>query len=403
MELFATVMVSAGGSTIANGLARWDGSAWSPVGAGAQPAVVSQGIYSMCVSDTDGDGAAELVAAGLLASGATSGSQVAAFNGSPWSSVGGTFFRTQSPTNLAAAVQRVASVDLGDGSGPTLFATGFLDLVGGVTVASLARWNGKAWVDAGGRFPGSNLGAYRGLFGHDLDADVAAELICVGNFVRAGGTNVNRVAAYDGAAWSAVGVMAATRGLNAEASSAVLFDHDGDGRESLIVGGVFSQAGGVPAPRLAAFDGASWTGIANPWGEAVEALLVADLDGDGVQSLYAAGDTGLPYDPNWTARTIAVYNPSKGGGTWTQLGGSFNGFVVACGGRSRWQRPADALRGRVLHRDRRGCEQQARGLEWFLMDEHQPGASSVGQLDRCVRRRWQRHAEPYRGDGQQFS
>lgn len=326
-ELFATVMVSAGGSTIANGLARWDGSAWSSVGAGAQPAVVSQGIYSMCVSDTDGDGAAELVVAGLLASGATSGSQVAAFNGSSWSSVGGTFFRTQSPTNLAAAVQRVASVDLGDGSGPTLFATGFFDLVGGVTVANLARWNGKAWVDAGGGFPGPNLGAYRGLFGHDLDADGAAELICVGNFVRAGGTIVNRVAAYDGAAWSAVGLMAATRGLNAEASSAVLFDHDGDGRESLVVGGAFSQAGGVPAPGLAAFDGASWTAIANPWGEAVEALLVADLDGDGVKSLYAAGNTGLPYAP-YTARTIAVYNPSKGGGTWTQLGGSFNGFVV---------------------------------------------------------------------------
>jgi hypothetical protein len=327
-ELFATVSVSAGGSTIASGIARWDGFTWSSVGTGALPAVISQGVYSMCSADTDGDGAAELVVGGLLSSGATSGSQVVAFDGSSWNAVGGTFFRTQSPTNLAAAVQRVASVDLGDGAGPTLFATGFFDLVGGATVANLARWNGKAWVDAGGGFPGSNLGGYRGLFGHDLDADGAAELVCVGNFLRAGGTAVGRVAAYDGAAWSAVGLMAATRGLNAAASSAVLFDHDGDGRESLIVGGAFSQAGGVPAPGLAAFDGASWTAIANPWGAGVEALLVADLDGDGVKSLYAAGDTGLPYAPNWTARTIAVYNPSKGGGTWTQLGGSLNGYVT---------------------------------------------------------------------------
>jgi len=327
-ELFATVSVSAGGSTIASGIARWDGFTWSSVGTGALPAVISQGVYSMCSADTNGDGAAELVVGGILAPGATSGSQVVAFDGSSWNSIGGTFFRTQSPTNLAAAVQRVASIDLGDGSGPTLFATGFFDLVGGVTVASLARWNGKAWVDASGGFPGSSLGAYLGLFGHDLDADGAAELVCVGNFLRAGGTAVGRVASYDGTAWSAVGLMAATRGLNAEASSAVLFDHDGDGRESLIVGGAFSQAGGVPAPGLAAFDGASWTAIANPWGAGVEALLVADLDGDGVKSLYAAGDTGLPYDPNWTARTIAVYNPSKGGGTWTQLGGSVNGYVT---------------------------------------------------------------------------
>lgn len=327
-ELFATVSVSAGGSTIASGIARWDGFTWSSVGTGALPAVISQGVYSMCSADTDGDGAAELVVGGVLAPGATSGSQVVAFDGSSWNSLGGTFFRTQSPTNLAAAVQRIASVDLGDGSGPTLFATGLFDLVGGVAVANLAQWNGKAWVDASGGLPGSNLGAYRGLFGHDLDADGAAELICVGNFVRAGGMAVGRVAAYDGAAWSGVGLMAATRGLNAEASAAVLFDHDGDGRESLIVGGVFTQAGGVPVPRLAAFDGVSWTAIANPWGVGVEALLVADLDGDGVKSLYAAGDTGLPYDPYWTARTIAVYNPSKGGGTWTQLGGSFNDLVV---------------------------------------------------------------------------
>lgn len=327
-ELFATVMVSAGGSTIANGLARWDGSAWSPVGAGAQPAVVSQGIYSMCVSDTDGDGAAELVVAGLLASGATGGSQVAAFNGSSWSSVGGTFFRTQSPTNLAAAVQRVASVDLGDGAGATLYATGFFDLVGGATVANLARWNGKAWVDADGGFPGESLGAYRGLFGHDLDGDGGAELVCVGSFVRAGAMTVNRVAAYDGVAWSAIGPMAETRGLNAEAYATALFDHDGDGRESLIVGGAFSQAGVLAASRLAAFDGESWEPIANPWGKWVEALLVADLDGDGVKSLYAAGNTGIPYDGFSTARTIAVYNPSKGGGTWTQLGGSLNGYVT---------------------------------------------------------------------------
>ena len=328
-ELFATVMVSAGGSTIANGLARWDGSAWSSVGAGAQPAVVSQGIYSMCVFDIDGDGAAELVVAGALASGTSSSPQVVAFDGSSWSPVGGIFFRTQGATSFAATVRCITAVDLGDGGGPALFATGSFERVGGATVANLARWNGKAWVDAGGGFAGVNLGAYRGLFGHDVNGDGVAELVGVGDFTRAGAVAANRVAAYDGVAWSAVGAAAATRGLNAKAGPAVLFDHDGDGRESLIVGGDFSQAGGVSVSRLAAFDGVSWEPIANPWGVRVEALLVADLDGDGAKSLYAAGNTGIPYDAYTTARTIAVYNPSKGGGIWTQLGGGFNESVAA--------------------------------------------------------------------------
>jgi len=327
-ELFAPVNVGAGGSSIATGMARWNGSSWASVGGAPQPPVLTQGVLSMCVADTDGDGAAELVVAGQLAPGAGGGSQVVALRGGGWAALGGTFFRALPSGNVSTAVQRVASVDLGAGGGPSLFATGMFSLIDGASVANLARWNGTAWVDAGGGFPGANIGASRGLLGHDVDADGSAELVAVGNFLRAGSATVNRVAAYDGVAWGAVGSAAATRGLNDGASTAVLFDHDGDGRESLVVGGYFTQAGGMQAASLAAFDGGSWEPLANPWVGGVEALLVADLDGDGVPSLYAAGDTGAAYDPFTTARTVAEYVPSKGGGAWTQLGGSLNAQVA---------------------------------------------------------------------------
>jgi hypothetical protein len=327
-ELFAPVNVSAAGASIASGMARWDGVAWSALAGGTQPSVLAQGVLSMCAADTDGDGAPELVVAGLSGFSPSAGSQVVAYDGTAWSALGGSFLRVESAFTATAAVQRIAAVDLG-GKTPALFATGFFNAIDGTTVANIARWNGSAWSDVGGGFPGPNLGADRALHGHDFDGDGVDELVGAGSFVRAGNALANRLAAYDGSSWSAIGLASPTVGLNEGASSSVLFDHDGDGRASLLVGGFFDVAGAEQAPSLAAFDGATWEAIPNPWAGGVEALLVADLDGDGVQSLYAAGDTGVAFDASGNVRTIAVYTPGKGGGSWTQFGGSFNAQVSA--------------------------------------------------------------------------
>jgi hypothetical protein len=218
----------------------------------------------MCVADTDGDGAPELVAAGLSGFTPSAGSQVVAYDGTAWSPLGGSFLRVETAFTATAAVQRIAAVDLGGSKGPALFATGFFNTIDGATVANIARWNGSAWTDVGGGLPGSNLGAYRALHGHDFDGDGSGELVGAGGFVRAGNALVNRLAAYDGTAWSSVGVASPTLGLNDAATTSVLFDHDGDGRASLVVGGYFDAAGATQASSLAAFDGASWQPIPNP-------------------------------------------------------------------------------------------------------------------------------------------
>jgi hypothetical protein len=322
-ELFARAIVSQSGASIAAGMARWDGAAWSSAMGSATP-LVADTIQSMCSADTDGDGVPELVASRFIAWPEDSGPQVVAYDGNAWRPLGERFLRVFSTETSGGAVTLVSSIDFGDGGGSSLVAAGVFDRVGTSSIANISRWDGKAWTEVGG---GLVNAGYSSLVGHDVDGDGTNELVAFGNFVRAGTEVVNRAAAFNGTSWNAIGTSAATLGLNDAASASVLFDHDGDGIPSLIVGGVFSRAGTVSAPALAAFDGASWQPIANPWTGGVDALLVADLDGDGIPSLYGAGDIGASDGSQSTIRTIAVYMPSKSGGSWTQLGASFNAQV----------------------------------------------------------------------------
>jgi hypothetical protein len=329
-ELFAQVNVSEAGGPVANGMARWNGTAWSGAAGFAPPALFSGAIYSMCVADSDGDGAIELIAAGSLPTVAVgSAPQVVAFDGKSWRGVGGTLIRQSGTSQQNALVRAVAAVDVGATGVPTLFASGYFNKSGANTLSNFARWDGANWVDVAGGLSGGGIGASRGLFGHDMDGDGDLDLAAFGGFGSAGTAIVNGAATFDGTAWSGIGSPAETLGLNGRVAASVLFDHDGDGRESLIAGGRFTQTGATSVPRLASFDGTSWQAIANPWPSGIEELLVADLDGDGQASLYAAGNTGVQIGTSGTARTVAVFNPSKSGGSWTQLPGQFNSTIDA--------------------------------------------------------------------------
>jgi hypothetical protein len=322
-ELFARANVSQSGASIAAGMARWDGAAWSSAMGSATP-LVADSIQSMCSADTDGDGVPELVASRFNAWPEETAPQVVAYDGNSWRPLGERFLRVFSTGTSGGAVTLVSAIEFGDGGGSSLVAKGLFDRVGTSSLANIARWDGKAWTDVGGGLANVN---YAPLVGHDADGDGANELVAFGNFVRAGTEVVNRAAAFNGTSWIAIGTSAATLGLNGAPSASVLFDHDGDGIPSLVVGGAFSQAGTVSAPALAALDGASWQPIANPWTGGVDALLVADLDGDGIPSLYGAGAIGASDGSQSAIRTIAAYMPSKSGGSWTQLGASFNAQV----------------------------------------------------------------------------
>ena len=81
------------------------------------------------------------------------------------------------------------------------------------------------------------------------------ELIAAGDFLRAGGATVGRVAAWDGASWSAF-----RTGLNDRAFALTVWNG------LLVVGGQFIRADGLQVGGVAAWDGAQWSALGGPGG-----------------------------------------------------------------------------------------------------------------------------------------
>jgi hypothetical protein len=145
------------------------------------------------------------------------------------------------------------------------------------------------------------VGAVTALTVVDLDGDgpMPAQLFAAGQFAGPGGATVNTIGRWDGNAWSPV-----ADAVNNNINDMALFDPDGDGSapSQLYIGGDFTMAGGVPANRIAAWNGSSWSGLDDglwtPAGysstflPAVFALSIFDDDGSGPQPppLYAGGD-----------------------------------------------------------------------------------------------------------------
>ncbi len=89
------------------------------------------------------------------------------------------------------------------------------------------------------------------------------ELIAGGRFTTAGGAPANRIARWDGTAWSPLG-----SGINDRVYGLTV--HNGE----LIAGGSFTTAGGVPANRVAHWDGTQWSALGSGVNSTVLALTV---------------------------------------------------------------------------------------------------------------------------------
>ncbi len=260
--------LTAGGVPGTDFLAQWDGTHWSPVGAG-----VDGGVYALCEFGND------LIVGGRFArAGVRTAFGIARWDGETLDRVGsgadgpifamaeyagrlvaGGDFLTMGDTQAAhlSAWDGIEWAAMGTGTnGPVytlgthaggLVAGGAFTLADGAPASRIATWNGAGWNPLGS---GVN-GAVAAL------ADRAGQLIAGGSFGVAGGGPVGRIAAWDGATWSGLGT-----GLNGTVYALTL--HQGD----LFAGGVFTQAGGAPAHRVARWDGVAWhplgDGIASP-------------------------------------------------------------------------------------------------------------------------------------------
>jgi hypothetical protein len=120
-------------------------------------------------------------------------------------------------------------------------------------------------------------------------------LVVGGEFLHAGGTAMNRIAAWNGHAWKALG-----DGITGQWGYAVralaVFD-DGSGA-ALYAGGNFKTFGGAPADDIARWNGVSWSAVGSGTSGTVNALLVFD-DGGGRRSTRPV--SGMPEASPWAA------------------------------------------------------------------------------------------------------
>ncbi|MCB9879398.1 MAG: hypothetical protein H6835_17525 [Planctomycetes bacterium] len=249
-ELYAAGQFDLAGGQPAAGIARWNGSAWSPVGSGLRMAGGAAVGYPRALH-VHGN---ELIAGGVfgLAGGLTA-NNIARWNGTSW---------------LALAQGSFAPVYALETFGTQLIAAGQFQ-IGGFT-ALPGAWNGTSWSAVGSNPPGLPSVALR-TFGSALFAD--------------GGQTVWR---FDGATWSNVGVVSGIYNGVLTTNIRTLQTVGGE----LLVGGQFTRAGSIPnLPLVAsagavAFDGVStWRTLGT--GEGLDRRIVRLLPWRG--SWFAAG------------------------------------------------------------------------------------------------------------------
>jgi hypothetical protein len=120
-------------------------------------------------------------------------------------------------------------------------------------------------------------------FSHVFTVAYSKSLFVGGNFTDAGDITANRIAKWDGSAWSAL-TFGGETGVNNEVRA---FSNDTSG--NLYAGGEFTTAGGMPVNYIAKWNGAAWSALAS--GEQTGTNnYVRALTNDSSGNLYAGGD-----------------------------------------------------------------------------------------------------------------
>jgi hypothetical protein len=282
------------GLLAANDIAAWDGSHWSSLGTGLDGVVSAMCFY------TDGSNPVLYVAGGFAHAGGIAASGIAGWAAGAWHALG----------SLPINVNALAMFD--DGSGPALYA-------GGDTFNSLRKWNGASWLP---------VGNFAGTGGPEVDAlkvwndGTGSALYAAGRFHTIDGTTVNNVAKWNGSSWAALGTgMTET---NAVVLQLEVFD-DGSGAALYAAGG-FSQAGGVSSGAVARWNGTSWSSLTPTPVIPISQLALRAVNDSSGPALYSGGL--FQYILNGVDTNLARWD----GTAWTSLGPNpYGEDVVALG------------------------------------------------------------------------
>ncbi|MBI1853052.1 MAG: hypothetical protein HYR85_22140 [Planctomycetes bacterium] len=348
--LFAGGDFNVAGGALVNGVARWDGHAWSPLGSGVDD---SMSVFALGSFD-DGSGPGLYVGGEFRDIGGERRRHIARWNGSSWSSlgygvdgavhaladfddgsgralyVGGEFIDASGVTAYRIARWRGGSwspVGIGvndvvrcfaeydDGSGTSLYAGGDFTTADGRLVNSIARWDGNTWLPVGGGFDTAGV---RALV--VFDDGSGAALYAAGRFAAAGGGAASHIARWNGAQWAPVG-----GGIEGDVHALSVFRSGG--APVLVAGGPFATVGGATANGVAQWDGSTWspmgTGFGSEFGGGAIVRALASFDDGAGRSLFAGGDFSAA--EGLVAHDMARWN----GAAWSRVGGGITGGVGA--------------------------------------------------------------------------
>ena len=292
--------VSVGDLKGVRSIAQWTGETWAALGGGLGYLPGLSGAASNIKIGPDGN---VYVSGTFVSAGGVTTDGTAYWDGLRWNAFGETF--NQPVRDIAIAP---------DG---TVYAVGTF-VRPNFTTFPVAMWDGSAWVEVGDITTFANIPPMEMQIDSQGNVYVAGAAVQTinGNAVTGNG-GLAHIVMWDGTEWSIPG-----DGVDNVVTVIHLDDSD-----NLYVGGKFDEAGGTPARGIAMWDGTSWNSFGLGFRDDVKAIAIA-ADG----TLYAGGefeatDFQNPIDPNSgvPALRVAMWD----GSAWSQVGEGLNDKVNA--------------------------------------------------------------------------
>ena len=350
-ELIAGGKFQTAGGTTATNIARWNGTSWSPMGAGVgNPLAILGGVSALRVHNNN-----VLYIGGYFSTaGGLAASNIVQYNGTSYalmtSGTGGNnpgvYALNSFGNDLVVgggftsagglSVNHVARWTPGSGTNGTWTAMGaglggnqdgvyaFQPfngqlVAGGAFAQGIGAWNGSTWVNLGTNLAGGTPPQDPRCFTLNV---FNGNLIAAGNFTTAGGVTATNIAQWSGSAWSA---------LQTPPPQVLAFDQLGS---RFIAAGSFLQSttSQTPAHNIIGWNGTTLTQVKNNvcCGEGTNGMIRAlkGFTAVGIPHLIVGGDFTVA--GNLAANRIAQYDqPQLAGAAWTTLGAGFNNSVHA--------------------------------------------------------------------------
>jgi hypothetical protein len=280
-DLIAGGAFTAAGGAPATRVARWNGRSWAPPSAGLNSTVEALLVRS------NGD---VIVGGSFTDAGGTAARGIARWDGVAWQALGGSL-------NANGVVYALAELPNGD-----LLAAGRFSSIAGVPATSIARWDGATWAGYPGCTAQSSIYALAPL--------PTGEIVVGGTVILPGSFDAVAVARGNGTS------MVALAGSNLAYARDLLVAANGD----LIAGGVPNSSSIVPQ-AVVRFSGGAWAPVSPAYLDQAHALLPA-ANGD----LIAVGSS---YAPSGFA--AARFD----GVAWTGIGAAPSAKVAVSAGNRR--------------------------------------------------------------------